>query len=396
MQVRQFGQGQDPTDPATRAVSDDSLQLFEVPLASEVSNLLNFLVLDVVLLPFIMYLSSKLAGYTNNGILQKLGTVTLEQFGIPLVGGGLVMPKGWRRILFVMLRLSVVVAVAVSNFGLEGRTGIAMVTRQGAVRVPGLLNDPNSTITDVALRQIRCNHRISDETVLHGSVVDGECYPKMTDFAIIRSRTYFPKIEASAMECKSFYNCDSDPYPTTTYRCDRADVVCNGVLPESGCSNAEGIKKNTFGELECYSLSYALGDDFVWYCNKDSVLPGTAMTLNDCWGFEVKREYVQWWNETFPRITFMLGKAMFASAYGAENRTEVTVPKGKRPVTGVRLRWVLSVAWVVAVALFFSVWVYFYVHQGLKETVHDEHGLVNLLQHRTGGMEGLSELGSRH
>lgn len=378
------------SDPET------SQALFEVPLASEVSNLLNFLILDVIILPFIMYMSSRLAGFTNNRVLQKTGVVTLVEFDIPLVGGGLVMSKGWRRTLFILLRLSVVVAVAISNFGLEGRTGQAFVTRQGVVRVPGVLDNPNSTITDIALKQVRCNHRIDEETVLHGSVVDGVCYPRMTEFAVVGKRTLRQQMNSSALECQAYFNCDNTPYPTTTYRCDRSDVVCNGVPPNSGCSNQEGIKKNTFGDLECHSISYEPENDLVWYCNKESVMPGTVRTLNDCWVFNVKREYVQWWNETFPSITFMLGKAMFASAYGAEKRTQVTVPDGTRPVTGVRLRWVLSVAWAFAVALFFSIWVYFFVHQGLKETVHDERGLVDLVQTRMSRTGDLSFAASNH
>lgn len=371
--------------------------MFEVPLASEISNLLNFLVLDVLVLPFIAYTSSRLAGFANYAHLQKKDSVSLIEFDVPLVGGGLVMSKGWRRIMFVALRVSVVIAVAVSNFGLEGRTSQAMVTRQGDIRVPGTLQDPEKTITEVALSRVRCYTRVDDptvsenQTVIYGSVIDGVCYKGVKDFVYVHDRTFFRQINATAENCVPSFNCDNVPYPTTTYRCDYADVVCTGVPENSGCSNQDGIRRNTFGELECYSISYEEGDNYVWFCNKDKVFPGTKATLNDCWGFTARREDVQSWNETFPSITLMYGKALFASAYGAEQRLEVTVPEGKRPVTGVRLWWVLSVAWVGAVALFFTVWVCVHVLGGSKETVHDEHGLVNLLQRRlvrTGGENG--------
>lgn len=371
--------------------------MFEVALASEVSNLLNFLVLDVLVLPFITYTSSKLAGFANYAHLQRRDSVSLVEFDVPLVGGGLIMSKGWRRIMFVALRVSVVVAVAVSNFGLEGRTSDAMVTRQGDIRVPGILQDPENTITEVALTRVRCYTRpdnatsSENRTAIYGSVIDGECYEGVKDFVYIHEKTYFPQIDAAAENCVPSFNCDNVPYPTTTYRCDQADVVCTGVPETSGCSYQDGIRKNTFGDLECYSVSYKEGDNYMWYCNKDRVLPGTKATLNDCWGFTARREHVQSWNETFPSLTLMYGKALFASAYGAEQRVEVTVPEGKRPVTGVRLWWVLSVAWVGAVALFMAGWVCFHVLRGSKETVHDEHGLVHLLEKRlvrTGGENG--------
>lgn len=375
---------------------DDFKPLFEVPLASEVSNLLNFLILDVVVLPFIMHMSSRLAGFTNNRILQNTGIVTLVEFDNPFVGGGLVMPKSWRRTLFILLRVSVVVAVAISNFGLEGRTRQAFVTRQGVVRVPGILDNPNSTITGVVMSQMRCHHRVSEETIVFGSIIDGVCYPRMTDFAVVRNWTTNKQMNSSALHCQAYYNCDNIQYPTTTYRCDSSDIVCTGVPENSGCSNQRGIRKNTFGDLKCHSISYDPENDLAWVSNKESMMPGTVTTLHECIVFNVKREYVQLWNETFPRTTFLPGKALFASAYGAEKRTQVTVPSEKRPVTGVRLRWVLSVAWVFAVALLLSLWVYFFVHQGFKETIHDECGLLGLAQTKTGHTGGFSFVASKH
>lgn len=47
----------------------ESLAMFEVALPSEISSLLNVLVLDVVFLPFIMCMSGKLAGYVNTSML---------------------------------------------------------------------------------------------------------------------------------------------------------------------------------------------------------------------------------------------------------------------------------------------------------------------------------------
>lgn len=367
----------------------ESLRLFDIPLRSEFTNVLNFLILDVLFLPFIMYMSGKLAGYVNNDILQKRGSVILRGFDLPLVGGGMIMPRGWRRNMFIFLRLSVVVAVAVSNFGLEGRTSTVDTTVSGEVRAPGLLRDANNTITEVVLKQVRCNNRINEDTVIYGSVVDGKCFPNVTEFATIRSRTRFETLNASAMNCEPTYNCDNTPYPTTTFRCDQSDVVCNGVPKSAGCENQEGMKKNTFGQPECLSLSYGPRNDYAFFCihpREGVAIPGTSGPLRNCYAYDVNRADVQGWNETFPRITFMVGKAMYASAYGAKRVVRASVPL-ERPVTGVRLRWVLSVAWVVAVAMTFCLWAFFYTHQGFEEIIHDERGLVALVRERMGSRD---------
>lgn len=363
----------------------ESLTLFEIPLRSEISNLLNFLVLDIIFLPFIMYTSGKLAGYVNTEMLRKRGAITLKEFDIPLIGGGMVMAQGWRRTLFILLRLSVVVAVAVSNFGLEGRNSTVTITRSGIVRVPGVLADANRTITEVVLPLVRCNRRIDENTLRKGSVVDGRCYADIPDFAVVRSRTVHETLNASALNCVPSYNCDNTPYPTTTYRCDKSDVVCSGVPETAGCSNQEGMKRNTFGLLECQSVSYGPQDDYAFFCTGQPgvAMPGTSGPLANCYAYEVKRADVERWNETFPSITAMVGKAMFASAYGAERQVQVTVPSDDRPpVTGVRMRWVLSIAWIIAVASLFSLWVLFYMYHDVKEIIHDEGGLVSELQKR--------------
>lgn len=317
----------------------------------------------------------------------------MKEFDIPLIGGGMVMASGWRRTLFILLRFSVLVAVAVSNFGLEGRNSIGLVTRAGTVRVPGLLSDARNTITGVVLPQARCYKKIDEIKSVNGSVIDGKCYKDIPDYTVVRSRTFHKTLNASARNCVPSYNCDNKPYPTTTYRCDSSDIVCNGVPKRAGCSNQDGMQKDAFDSLECQSVSYGPQDGYAFFSltTENVAMPETSGPLKDCFAFDVKRADVERWNETYPSITTMVPKAIYASAYGASKEVQVTIPRDglPRPVTGVRMRWVMSIAWVLGVALVFSLWVLFYIYQGHGEMLHDERGLVQEMRKRLSSGENL-------
>lgn len=346
--------------------------MFEIPFASELTNMVNFITLDLVLLPYVMHVSGLLAGYANHSTLSKARELRLVVFDIPLVGGGIVMSRCWLRTFFIIVRLSVVAAVAVCNFGLEGRSRAELVTREATVRVPGVLNDSFNTIYMATERRMRCSDSTENGDFKFGAVMDDRCYLEGTDDVYISKLAFdSTNITASATSCESHVRCSD---LATTFHCDRVDLVCSGTSKDSGCEVAAGVQFRS-----CVSVVYDPSDASGWICLEGWLMPGIASERALCRQFWARRQDVQDWVKLYLSVTADPLVALFGSAYGQEARRNVTVPDGEKSLTIVQAIWIVPMIWVVIVAVVLTIWLFWCRVTGAHVIAHDERGLTKLL-----------------
>lgn len=352
--------------------------MFEIPFASEVTNLVNFLALDLLLLPYVMHVSGLLAGYTNHAILCKGRTLRLVVFDIPLVGGGIVMSRCWQRSFFILVRLSVVVAVSVCNFGLEGRSRLSFVTREATVRIPGKLTESFENIYYATERRMRCTDATENGDFKFGAVIDDHCYLDVMDHVYIQKVAFdATNITASATNCKPTVLC---PQIATAYKCDGVDLVCGGTPKSSGCNVAIGVQFRS-----CVSVVYEDSRDYGWLCLEGWLMPGHVSAWAMCRGFHARREDVKDWVQHYLFATSDPLVALFGSVYGLEARRNVTLPQGERFVTVVQATWIVPMLWVVCVTLGLTFWWFLQHITGSHVIAHDERGLTKLLNKQIEG-----------
>lgn len=334
--------------------------------------MVNFIALDLVLLPYVMHVSGLLAGYANHSTLSKTRKLRLVVFDIPLVGGGIVMSRCWLRTFLIIVRLSVVAAVAVCNFGLEGRSRAKFVTREAAVRVPGVLNDSFFTIYKATERRMRCSDSMENGDFKFGAVIDDRCYLEGTDGVYISKLAFeSANITVSATSCESHVRCS---YSTTTFQCDRVDHVCVGNPKDSGCEGANGVQFRS-----CVSVVYDYSDASGWICLEGWLTPGIASERALCRQFWARRQDVQDWVNLYISDTDDPLVALFGSAYGQEARRNVTVPDGEKSLTIIQAIWIVPMIWVVGVAVVLTIWWFLCRVTGAHVIAHDERGLTKLL-----------------
>lgn len=346
--------------------------MFEIPFASELTNLVNFIIMDLLLLPYVMYVSGLLAGYANHSTLCKARKLHLVVFDIPLVGGGIVMSRCWLRTFFISIRLSVVAAVAISNFGLEGRSKTEFVVREATVRVPGALKDPFTSIYTATERRMRCSDSTESGDFNFGAVIDDRCYLDKKDYVFFSQLAFnLTNIAPSATNCKSSPHCSQ---VRTTFHCDGVDLVCAGTSEDSKCEVADGVQLDS-----CVSVVYHPSNNFGWLCMHGWLVPGQMSAEVPGRRFSAKREDVKDWVNYFLYDTADPLVAMFGSAYGQELRQKVTVPAGERHLTVVRATWFVPMVWVIFVAFALTMWWLVCRVNGALVIAHDERGLTKLL-----------------
>lgn len=358
--------------------------MLEIPWRSEVINVISFFVLDILLLSYIMYMSGLLAGHANYAVLRARRTLHLVVFNFPLIGGGVIMQRGWRRGLIIFLRLSVFAAVAACNFGIEGRSNTLPAMTN--VRVPGPLSDPVATIFNVTEPRMQCFNVAKDGNYHYGLVAGGRCYPDITDHIYISSlRLGYENIQASAKGCRQ------EPFgeSQTLYRCDAADLICLNFRDDGSCNFTDGVQQ---WPGFSHALVYSNNDTYAWMCeNSTSLVPGEEYKELLCRGLGARRHALRNWVDIYrhTRKPGNMSHAVFASAYGVEKQVRIKLPDGKKQsVTVLGLWWIVSTLWVVAVTAVLTLWWLIHMFKGSLVAPHDERALVALLhaqiEHRLG------------
>eukprot|EP00177_Eucheuma_denticulatum_P003767 GFKZ01006814.1.p1 GENE.GFKZ01006814.1~~GFKZ01006814.1.p1 ORF type:complete len:409 (-),score=28.75 GFKZ01006814.1:111-1337(-) len=380
----------------------------EISLASEIVSLLNFLIIDIVLLAYITHISGLLAGHTNHHILNSKGTLHLSTFDAPLIGGGLVTARGPRRTVLILLRLSVVVAAAACNFGLEGRSRPSFVSAMATVRHPGpLLNDQGTApvsgdvlnvVQSATVLRMNC-FQLSENDLTYGDVFNNSCYPGLQSSVFIHklSLTSMP-VPTRATECVAEQDCGTF---RTIFRCRETDMVCTGFErpQECPCVGSDDQCQGAQPQLQtsnCVAVVYAENGAEGWICDREKVYPNKTEGKNFCMRFEAQRKHVEDWVRFYLSVTPDHVKTLFAAAYGQPRRQQVRVPTTEeRAVTVVNLYWFASVGWMVVVTAGLSMWRITHIWQGTPIFAHDESGLARLLDRQIGKAYGRTEGGDR-
>lgn len=347
--------------------------MVQVNIPSEAVNVVNFLLLDIILLPYILVMSSKLAGFANYRALNDRGSVHLIECKIPVVGDGMVMSRGWYRTTLIALRLAVFIFVAVANLGLEGRTVPDRVTRDAEIRVPGQFNPEERGFWKAFWLQVECVE-IVNENYIFGSVIDNECFKEIRDYVSIHEMSAaFVERNLTLSRCLiTSRNCKR-----SMYRCESIDLLCKGVSAETGCDNPTGIVPHS-----CAAVVYDNDDGGGIMCNSGNMVSETEAHLNHCRRFVARREDIVHWNDTYEELRDYKNNGMisvFAAAYGSRQKRTVTLSEGERIVTEIKLLWIIPTCMSVAMAFVLSLLVIWKCCQGSEPIVQDEQGLLRVL-----------------
>lgn len=353
-------------------------------MASEVVTLINFFLLDFLMLSYVMYMSGILAGYINHFTLQKKNRLDLVPCDIPLVGGGICMSKGPKRLILLSLRISIVVAVFVCNYGLEGRSEARMSETVDTVRVP--LRASTSVHSDLDLqltRAIELRQRCLDTDQSNsiafkfGSVIGDKCYPKLSQHVYIhRMSVDLEQVPAPLQNCVSHPLCNISH---TIYKCDNGEAFCHGVPHDHDCKLPPGLEKLPGpNPNDCASVFYRSDGEYAWVCEKGFASPG-ILPVSGCRGIAAKREDLRYWTEIYFFKGTSIMESLFKSAYGDEKNETVRLPVGENPITIVTLWWLVPVIWILTVAVAVT---YVKIRMIMTKAVlivHDERGLARLL-----------------
>lgn len=344
---------------------------FEVGISSEVAGVGNFLLCELVAMAYIMHVSGLVAGALNHGRVKNGEKICLRPFDAPHFGGGLVMGKTASRYLLIFLRVSAVVAVAVGNFGLEGRTKIVTESHVGVVRSPGKMAPlSRANLFNATERRMRCA-TVQGEDLLFGTVVDGLCYHDLRTAVYVQSLgLQYHQFKADAVNCVKHVEKDMH---FTVFRCDGADISCMGL-------EMDGMSWRG----RCESVLYR--EDESWLCSIESALPGMRNVPVECRKMKASREAVEQWTSIFRYRTTDLMTAVFGAAYGVEKRELVRIPVGERNVTVVTLFWMVAIGYLGLVVVGVSIWA-FVVGGGRRRFAHDENGLLRLLVASVGDVD---------
>ena len=348
--------------------------MVRVEIPSEVLNVVNFVLLDIILLPYALFMSGKIAGFSNNDALIKRGTVHLVEYKIPAIGGSLVMSAGWLRRCLIGLRLAILIFVAVANLGIEGRTVQNDVIREAVIRVPGPFDLKQEDSITALGDHIECNE-VKGDLFVFGSVIDNECFTEIKDYVTIYEMSA-PFVERTAP--MHLCTITSKDCQRTMYRCETVELYCNGVSKDTECHDPQGIVPNS-----CAGIVYDDDNEGAYFCNSGDIVGDSLVEMQQCRHFVAKREDIVHWNETYELLKESFDNGMpsvFATAYGAKRMQNVTLSEESRVVTDVSLLWIIPASMTVGVCLALTAYVVFQqCWEGSKAVAQDEHGLLELL-----------------
>lgn len=343
----------------------------QIPLSSAVINLVNIVFLQLILSPVATLLTSSLGGYDNHERIVRIGSLSLETFDAPVVGENLIMSKGLQRSVLIAIRVSIVLAIGISNVGLEGRSAPRTYTREGQIHAPGPIprSDMNTTLLQERLvKNLLCNVIEEDGTTyLFGSVVDGICHRELTEYTYVKEMTSAREdFIISTGKCDSVISSNR-----TVHKCRNSEFVCTTERLESGRS---GKTKHT-----CVALRYSSDGNRAWACDEASLLQGARARLGRCQGVTVRKENLRWWSDVKTRFQLRPMLAVFASAYGVPREQRIEIMNGEREVTVVTLFWILPTAWVLMVVLTSLCCIVWKRRKHGQAVAHDERKLLSLL-----------------
>ena len=347
----------------------------QLPLASEIANLLNFFICDIILVAIIMKTTSVLAGIWNQFQFSKSKGLYLHSVPLPHVGGGIVMRHSFSLVALVLIRVSVIAAICVSNFGLQGRSEPSFISRDVSIRRPG----PFPKMPPVKIRNYlfdttqirkRCLYN-GDGDIKFASVFDEKCFPQMrTELYIKTLALKFVNVTRTLKNCKRV---KTMPNFFTTVQCDDIDMNCLGPHGNTGILDP----------ASCEAVVY--DGDVSWHCPYENGfhLDRRGAQKAECRKVGAKRNDIHLWTTLYRYHTDDAIEALFGAAYGVQTSIKEDVPSENKNVTNVTLWWLIPIAWVILVLVASSIWVVVMRCYGITPIAHDERSLVRMLEEKS-------------
>ncbi|PXF45361.1 hypothetical protein BWQ96_04881 [Gracilariopsis chorda] len=343
----------------------------QIPVSSAVINLVNIVFLQLVFAPVVTLTTSSLGGYDNYERMKRNGSLSLETFDAPVVGENLIMSKGFQRRLLIAIRVSIVLAIGISNVGLEGRSGPRKLAREGLVHAPGPIPRAVKNITLLQERLVQnliCNVILDDgATYVFGSVVDGKCHRELTEYTYIKEMgAALEDFNISTGKCDIVKSAER-----IIHKCQNSEFVCNKGASESG-------RKRSLSET-CVALRYSTDGKRAWQCENAVLGTNARASLGSCRRLTVRREHLRWWSDAKTRFELTGMHAVFASAYGVPREQNIEIEDGEREVTIVTLFWILPTAWILIVVFASLCRIAWKRNKEGQAVAHDERKLFSLL-----------------
>lgn len=344
-----------------------------IPLSSAVINFINVVILQLTLVPIVTKMTSLVAGFHNFEREKGENRLTLESFDVPVIGGNLIMNRGCLRGILIAVRLSVVIAICISNLGLEGRTRPRIISEDGQVYGPGPIPDTERNISKLENRLVQhlvCNI-VEENGRIHkfGLMINGECHREIREHVSIDYMlSDKEELNISMEACET-----SNRGNRSVRKCDNVDFVC-------GESATNDETNNVNSSEECIALKYSESGDAAWLCSNASILDESQARLDDCRKIITARQNMHWWIDAVIEYEFRGLIAIFASAYGVSRQEKVEFEEGEEEVTIVTLWWMIPVSWILLLPMVFICYFIRVKFYNLRAIVHDERSLYNLLE----------------
>ena len=340
---------------------------FEIPVASEVLNLLNFLFGDILFIAVVMWISSRIAGLTNYRQVEMGRIVDLKLFSLPHIGGGIVMGSGPRRTFLIIARTTAIIAVCISNFGLQGRSRTPLETKEALVRKPGpTAGIDQEKLFDSTEIRMRCAKPTRDNLIF-GSVIDGNCYPDLRDHVYVKFLALqFKNVTRSVTNCT--HHVDERRF-STVLKCRGMDMWCSGPFQDS----------DEILGITCETILY--DKNVSWYCPSKGFLPEVrGPQVVSCREIGAVQKDIQYWSDIYAIRSNDVIVSVFASAYGAEERRMTNVPTKERSFTIVTLWWIIPSLWELLLILGLMVLFFQLRQRGAEPLANDERRLTQMLK----------------
>lgn len=344
------------------------MALFKVLVSSNVVNILNFLIFEIVVMAYVVYGTGIIAGALNYRCIKHGAKLRLKVLDFPHIGSGMVMNQSVARWALIFIRLSTLLAIAASNYGLEGQTEMVTKLGEATVRGPGPIEGLKmAKLFEATERRMRCAETKGDDIVF-GAVINNKCYVgRSNDLYIQFLSLEFTSLKVTTKNCSRREN-NKESY--TVFKCEGVDIFC---LIDHNARSAihPGL---------CESVVYKKNES--WICPVQSALPEKTVEDARCRRLGARQADISKWTEIYYKATGDLETAVFGAAYWREIRKTMDVPQGIKNITAVGLFWLIPTVYEILMVCIVTVWAIGLRSKGFKVVAQDEAGLARLLRRR--------------
>ncbi len=343
-------------------------RVLEIWLPSNLVNLFNFIIFDILLISVVFYLTTEISGRLNYLSLSNGSPRKLEIQCPPLLGGGLCSTSRVRMYCLFFLRFLAFALIFASNLAIDGVSKNEIITKFGVRRVPGSLD----ILTYQKFKRL-VDLRLSCQIARKGFVYFGELRENdrcERDVSLLSDPVAFSlnlqRIDVKPRLCKIQETAEAADVTLRDYRCENARIQC--LVPN--VSRFDPDPRGCLAVMEDRGTTYGCS---VLVKEVDGVWTGECRVIRN---FRVKDD--RWFG------AFAKGTATFYASIGITTiaRTENTTLKfqgEEKDVTQVHYAWFVLFGAKVCLALALAGVTAYLVGIGARCVVHDEKSLASLL-----------------